>query len=61
MALFGIIFGGLGADLSAAGHAVLARAFPEWRKAQARVRRKLGAAQADRLVRALTETVETLA
>ena len=39
----------------------LARAFPEWRKAQARVRRKLGAARADRLVTALTEAVETLA
>ncbi len=49
------------ATLNGAGHAVLARAFPEWRKAQARVRRKLGAAQADRLVRALTEAVETLA
>jgi DNA-binding MarR family transcriptional regulator len=49
------------AELSAAGHRVLARAFPEWRKAQARVRRKLGAARADRLVTALTEAVETLA
>jgi DNA-binding MarR family transcriptional regulator len=48
-------------ELTAAGHAVLARAFPEWRKAQARVRRKLGAARSDRLVRALTEAVDTLA
>jgi len=49
------------AELSAAGHAVLARAFPEWRRAQARVRRKLGAARADRLVGALTEAVDILA
>ena len=47
--------------LTAAGHAVLARAFPEWRKAQARVRRKLGAERSDRLVQALTETVDRLA
>ncbi len=48
-------------ELTAAGHAALARAFPEWRKAQARVRRKLGADLSDRLVRALAEAVDTLA
>jgi DNA-binding MarR family transcriptional regulator len=48
-------------ELTAAGHAALARAFPEWRKAQARVRRKLGADRSDRLVRALAEAVDTLA
>ncbi len=48
-------------ELTAAGHAALARAFPEWRKAQARVRRKLGAERSDRLVRALAEAVDTLA
>jgi len=48
-------------ELTAAGHAALARAFPDWRKAQARVRRKLGADRSDRLVRALTEAVDTLA
>ena len=49
------------AELTAAGHAVLARAFPAWRKAQARVRRKLGAERSDRLARSLREAVETLA
>jgi DNA-binding MarR family transcriptional regulator len=48
-------------ELTAAGHASLAHAFPEWRKAQARVRRKLGADRSDRLVRALAEAVDTLA
>jgi DNA-binding MarR family transcriptional regulator len=48
-------------ELTSAGHAALARAFPEWRKAQARVRRKLGADRSDRLVRALAEAVDTLA
>ncbi len=42
-------------------HALLARTFPEWRKAQGRVRRKLGADRSDRLVRALAEAVDTLA
>jgi DNA-binding MarR family transcriptional regulator len=49
------------AELTAAGHAALARAFPEWRKAQGRVRRKLGADRSDRLVHALAEAVDTLA
>ncbi len=48
-------------ELTAAGHAALVRAFPEWRKAQARVRRKLGADRSDSLVRALAEAVDTLA
>ncbi len=48
-------------ELTKAGHALLARAFPEWRKAQGRVRRKLGAERSDRLVRALAEAVDTLA
>jgi len=48
------------AELTTAGHAILARAFPEWRKAQGRVRRKLGAERSDRLVRALAEAVDTL-
>ena len=48
------------ARLSAAGHDVLARAYPEWRKAQGRVRRKLGAERARRLVAELTEAVEAL-
>ena len=49
------------AELTAAGHGVLAEAFPEWRKAQARVRRKLGAERSDHLVQTLTETVDRLA
>jgi len=48
-------------ELTATGQAILAKAFPEWRKAQARVRRKLGAEHSDRLVRALAEVVDTLA
>ncbi len=48
------------ARLSGDGHEVLARAYPEWRKAQARVCRKLGAERARRLVAELTEAVDAL-
>ena len=48
------------ARLSGDGHEVLARAYPEWRKAQGRVRRKLGAERARRLVAELTEAVDAL-
>ncbi len=48
------------ARLSAAGHDMLARAYPEWRKAQSRVRRKLGAERARRLVAELTAAVDAL-
>ncbi len=42
------------------GHALLARAYPDWRKAQNRVRRKLGAARSERLLHELSEAVDLL-
>ena len=48
-------------ELTASGHALLASAFPEWRKAQSKVRRKLGAERSDHLVRALADAVDSLA
>lgn len=48
------------ARLSETGHGLLARAYPEWRKAQGRVRDKLGAARTRQLVAELSDAVEAL-
>jgi DNA-binding MarR family transcriptional regulator len=47
-------------SLSRKGHALLAKAYPQWRKAQARVEHRLGADRTRRLVAELAGTVEAL-
>jgi DNA-binding MarR family transcriptional regulator len=47
-------------SLSRKGHALLAKAQPAWRKAQARVERRLGGDRTRRLVAELAGTVEAL-
>ena len=48
------------ARLSEAGHGLLARAYPGWRKAQGRVRDRLGAGRTRRLVAELSDAVKAL-
>ncbi len=47
-------------SLSRKGHALLAKAYPQWRKAQARVERRIGTDRTHRLVAELAGTVEAL-
>ena len=47
-------------NLTATGQALLKRVHPEWRKAQARVARRLGGDRVGRLMRELSASVEAL-
>jgi DNA-binding MarR family transcriptional regulator len=47
-------------SLTGAGEALLTQVHPEWRKAQARVARRLGKDKVESLMRQLSTTVETL-